>query len=131
MLPSDFPKTPDEVEAAESLRSRMNVGRLIVRWRMRLGLTQDELARRAHTKQSRISELEGLRGNVRFDTLDKITRALGLEITLQPRGSVTVSVAAADDDTVRVVDRSSATKAPATTANSSAVQASGTRGVAV
>jgi transcriptional regulator with XRE-family HTH domain len=63
----------------------MNVGRMIVRQRLRLGLTQAQIAERAGTKQSRISELETLSGNVRFDTLDKIATVLGLEVTLQER----------------------------------------------
>ena len=80
-----FPPTEAELSEAEGLRSRMNVGRLLVRWRMKFGLTQKQLAERAGTKQSRISEVETLGGNVRFDTLDRIARALDLEITLQPR----------------------------------------------
>jgi transcriptional regulator with XRE-family HTH domain len=66
----------------------MNVGRAIVEHRLKLGLSQAEVARRADTKQSRISEIETLGGNVRFDTLDKIALALGLEVTLQPRPDV-------------------------------------------
>ena len=85
MMDSDFPRTDAERRAFDRLRSRMNVGQLVVRARMMLGLTQDQVAQRAGTKQSRISELESLRGNVRFDTLDRIAEALGLEITLVPR----------------------------------------------
>jgi len=85
MLERKYPHTEAERAALDRLRSRMNVSRMIVRRRMQLGLTQDEIARRAGTKQSRISEIESLAGNVRFDTLDRLTRAMGLEITLQPR----------------------------------------------
>lgn len=92
MMEPDFPRSPEELDAFERLRSRMNVGRLLVRWRMRLGLTQEEVARRAGTKQSRISEIETLQGNVRFDTLDAITRAVGLEITLRPRSNYPAGV---------------------------------------
>jgi transcriptional regulator with XRE-family HTH domain len=87
MFEFEYPKTTEEKESVERLRSRMNVGRLIARWRMRRRLTQDQLARLAGTKQSRISELESLNGNVRFDTLDRISRALGLEVTLQERAT--------------------------------------------
>src|SRR5687767_11447787 len=83
MASSYYPESEAEQSAFERWRSRMNVGRILIRWRLRKGLTQDQLARLAGTKQSRISELESLGGNVRFDTLDKVTRALGLEITLQ------------------------------------------------
>jgi transcriptional regulator with XRE-family HTH domain len=64
----------------------MNIGRMIVGARMRLGLTQEEVARRAKTKQGRVSELETLSGNATLDTLDRIALVLGLEITLQQRG---------------------------------------------
>ena len=83
-----FPTTDAERSAFEELRSRMNVGRLIVRWRVKFGLTQEQLAKRSGTKQSRISEVETLGGNLQFDTLDRISRALGLEITLQLRDHI-------------------------------------------
>jgi transcriptional regulator with XRE-family HTH domain len=85
MLEINKPQTPEVRSAIERLRSRMNIGRIIVAQRLKLGLTQDEIARRAGTKQSRISELETLAGNVRLDTLDKIALTLDLEVTLQPR----------------------------------------------
>jgi transcriptional regulator with XRE-family HTH domain len=65
----------------------MNVARMIAVTRVRLGLSQQEIARRAGTKQSRISELETLSGNVRFDTLDRIAMALGLEVALVERAA--------------------------------------------
>ena len=81
----DQPLTTAEIEVEGSLRSRINVAKLIAESRLWMGLTQDELGRRAGTKQSRISELESLRGNVRFDTLDRVARELGLVITLERR----------------------------------------------
>lgn len=85
MLEMNKPQTPEVRSAIERLRSRMNIGRMIVATRMRLGLTQAEIARRAGTKQGRVSELETLSGNVTLETLDKIALALDLEIALQPR----------------------------------------------
>ncbi len=85
MLEINRSQTPEVRSAIERLRSRMNVGRLIVQYRLRRGLTQAQMAQQAGTKQSRISEIETLSGNVRFDTLDKIAMVLGLEITLQER----------------------------------------------
>jgi transcriptional regulator with XRE-family HTH domain len=89
MLEIDKPQSAGVRDAINQLRSRMNVGRLIVRYRMRHRWSQQDLAARAGTKQSRVSELETLGGNVRFDTLDKIVTALGLEVTLQER-SITI-----------------------------------------
>ncbi len=80
--------SPAVQTAMTLLRSRTNVSRMIVEYRMKLGLSQVEVARRAGTKQSRVSELETLAGNVVFDTLDRVALALGLEITLQPRADV-------------------------------------------
>lgn len=89
MLEMNKPQTPEVRSTIERLRSRMNIGRMIVATRMRLGLTQAEIARRAGTKQGRVSELETLSGNVTLETLDKIALALGLEIALQPRAQPT------------------------------------------
>jgi len=85
MLDINKPQLPEVRSAIERLRSRMNIGRMVVTSRMRLGLTQEEIARRANTKQGRVSELETLSGNATLDTLDKIAFVLGLEVTLQPR----------------------------------------------
>ena len=85
MLEIDRPQTPEVRSAIERLRSRMNIGRLIVAARMRHGLTQAEIARRAGTKQGRVSELETLSGNATLETLDKIAMVLDLEVTLQER----------------------------------------------
>jgi len=112
MIGFDFLRSDAERAAFEALRSRMNVGRLIAHWRMKRGLTQDGLAQIAGTKQSRISELEGLRGNVRFDTLDKISRALGLEITLQPRTTEKMKATAARPGAVYVRTRVGTSRQP-------------------
>lgn len=69
----------------EDFRSHVSVARLLLRARLDQQMTQDELGRAAGTKQSRISEIEALKGNPRFDTLDRIARVLGLMITLAPR----------------------------------------------
>lgn len=58
----------------------MDGGLLIREARLRAGLTQAELARRAATSQSAIARYE--RGDVspRVDTLDRIVAACGLEL---------------------------------------------------
>ncbi len=77
--------TPEQKREIESLRSRINVARRILSARVAMGLTQGELGRQAGTKQSRVSDLELMNGNLRFDTLDRIARVLNLMITLVPR----------------------------------------------
>ena len=89
------PLTERELELVEELRSRTNVANAIARARVELGWTQQQVGSAAGTKQSRISELEGLQGNVRFDTLDRIARVLGLMIDLVARPSVTAHANAA------------------------------------
>ena|ERR1041385_9136449 len=80
--------TAAEREQLEELQSRINVARQVLHYRLALGLSQDELGRLAGTKQSRISELELMDGNLRFDTLDRIARVLGLAVTLVRRDQV-------------------------------------------
>jgi transcriptional regulator with XRE-family HTH domain len=69
----------------DKIRSWLEIAQIVARTRLHRGLTQEQVAQRAGTKQSRISEIESMRGNVRFDTLDRVARALGLMVTLRPR----------------------------------------------
>ena len=87
-----YPITEEERTLSEAMRSRVGVARTLLDRRLRLGLTQVELGRHAGTKQSRVSEIEGLKGNPRFDTLDRIATVLGLMIALVPRNPPTVSL---------------------------------------
>jgi len=81
------PRRPSaaDLEIREQRRSLQNVSRAIIDTRIGLGLSQEELGRRAGTKQSRVSEIEAMKGNPRFDTLDRIARALDLMVDLVPR----------------------------------------------
>jgi len=69
----------------EEMRSGIAVANALLSARLALGYSQADLASRAVTKQSRISEIEAMTGNPRFDTLDRVSRAVGLMITLVPR----------------------------------------------
>jgi|SRR5690625_1307390 len=57
------------------------VAQLIQR-RINLGLTQTELANKSGLKQAAIARLESEKAIPRLDTLEKVTSALGLKITL-------------------------------------------------
>lgn len=85
------PYSTSELAQLDELRSRVNVAKSIASARIDRGLTQDELGRMAGTKQSRISEVESMGGNPRFDTLDRISRALGLMVMLVPRIAMVAS----------------------------------------
>ncbi|MDA8130381.1 MAG: helix-turn-helix transcriptional regulator [Elusimicrobia bacterium] len=70
---------------AEDIRARMAL--MIAERRQNLHVSQAELARRVHTKQQVISDIETLRHpNITILTLDRIARALNsdLRISLRP-----------------------------------------------
>lgn len=69
----------------QRLRSRFTVARLIAQSRRKRGWSQEVLAEAAGTTQARISEIEGIHGNPRFDTIERVTRALGVQLTIVPR----------------------------------------------
>lgn len=77
--------TPKDRDRFEKLRSRINVARAILAARVERGLTQGELGKIAGTKQSRVSEIEAMKGNPRLETLDRVARPLGLMVTLVSR----------------------------------------------
>lgn len=70
---------------AEDIRARLAL--LIAEKRHKLGVSQAELARRIHTKQQVVSDIETLRHpNITVLTLNKIARALDsrLDIAFRP-----------------------------------------------
>ncbi|RAU97946.1 helix-turn-helix domain-containing protein [Paenibacillus sp. YN15] len=60
------------------------IGNIIFVRRMKLKLTQQELAELAGTKQSKISEIESGEANVTMEIMNRVFKALGLE-DLQPQ----------------------------------------------
>jgi DNA-binding XRE family transcriptional regulator len=77
--------TDSERALVEGLQSRINVARALLGARVATGLTQAEVGRAAGTKQSRVSEIEAMKGNPRLDTLDRLAAVLGLAVALVPR----------------------------------------------
>jgi ribosome-binding protein aMBF1 (putative translation factor) len=70
---------------AEDIRARLAL--LIAEKRHKMGVSQVELARRIHTKQQVVSDIETLRhSNITILTLDKIAKALHsrLDISFRP-----------------------------------------------
>jgi transcriptional regulator with XRE-family HTH domain len=73
------------------MESALNVARAVMFERVAQGMTQAELGTAAGTKQSRISQVEAMKGNPRFDTLDRIAQALGLAVALVPKRPIITS----------------------------------------
>ncbi len=61
----------------------------LIRLRLSRGLTQEELARRIHTKQSAIARLESAGSLPSLSTVKRVAEALDadLYVAIQPRGS--------------------------------------------
>ncbi len=62
------------------------VAQQLIRIRRQQGLTQEELARRLHTKQSEISRIEAGEQNISLNKLEHLVAALGAQvsITIEP-----------------------------------------------
>lgn len=77
---ADYKKQITSIDQAELEQIEL-VAQLIIR-RKNLGLTQKDLADRAGLKQSAIARLEREGAIPRLDTLEKISKALGLKVAL-------------------------------------------------
>ncbi len=69
-------RDPDYATAIAEIDYAQRVADAVVGERVRLGLTQEELAERAGTTQARISELERGVGNSTMDTVERVFVAL-------------------------------------------------------
>jgi transcriptional regulator with XRE-family HTH domain len=68
----------------------MNAGSLVRTARLRNGLTQRELARKAHIPQPMVSLIESGRQDPRYTTLVRLLRVCDLDLDLVPLGGVGV-----------------------------------------
>lgn len=61
------------------------LGILLKEERLKAGITQEELAHKAHTTKSAISRLENQMTDMKLSTLERIAHALGKEVEIQLR----------------------------------------------
>lgn len=76
----------DRAYADADLAGRL--AEIVYRLRTGAGLTQTELARRMGTTQSAVARVEGGGSTPTLDLLDRVGRALGVEIVLSMSGEV-------------------------------------------
>jgi DNA-binding XRE family transcriptional regulator len=80
---------PEIARAEAAMGSRLVIARNVLGLRVRGGITQTELARRAGTSQPRIAQIESAQANLTVDTLDRIAAAFGVNTATlfkRPRG---------------------------------------------
>jgi len=70
-------------EGFEAGYANFKVGILLKQARERVGLTQDEVARRLKTKKSAISRIENHAEDIRLSTIQKYAKALGKTIRVE------------------------------------------------
>src|SRR2546428_5835704 len=78
------PRVAVGVRRLDMLFHIMNAGGLLRTARLRRGLTQRELARRAHVPQPMVSLIERGQQDARHGTLQRLLRSCGLEVDLVP-----------------------------------------------
>lgn len=72
-------------EEIGKLKPEFELARQIIELRIKEGLTQSELAKRAHTNQVVISRLENAEANPSLELIKRIFRALGKDVQLVAR----------------------------------------------
>ena len=63
--------------------SEFKIGVLLKRAREEAGLTQDEIAKKLHTKKSAISRIENHAEDIKLSTLEKFAQAIGKTLQIE------------------------------------------------
>jgi len=82
-LEEKWMKNPRFRRAYEELEPEYQIARAVIKARLKRGLTQKELAKKAKTKQPVVSRLETMRGKPTLRNLERIADALGLKLDLR------------------------------------------------
>ncbi len=80
--------------ALEELRPYEEFARLVIRKRMQLGLTQEQLAERMGTSHSVVSRVESGQHRFSFKTMQKLAKALDTQLVYGFQGEALVSKSA-------------------------------------
>jgi len=74
---------PEYRKAERKIKPYYDLALQIIKRRVSLGLTQNDLARRANTYQSRISKIESSEFDIRLSTLISIAEALDTQVSIK------------------------------------------------
>jgi len=83
-LHKEWLKDDEYKQEYDKLETEFNLARVLIEAREKSGLSQSEMAKRMHTKQSVVARLESADGNPTIKTLSRYAEALGghLEIRI-------------------------------------------------
>ena len=76
-------RDPEFAEGFDSGYEQFKVGVMLKQAREEAGLTQEELARRLHTKKTAISRIENHAEDIKLSTLERFAEATGKRLTLE------------------------------------------------
>ena len=76
-------RDPEFSDGFEIGYEQFKIGIILRAAREDAGLTQDDLAKRLHTKKSAISRIENHAEDIRLSTLEKFAEAIGKRLTLK------------------------------------------------
>ena len=76
-------RDPEFAKDFESGYEQFRIGVMLKQAREQAGLTQEELARRLHTKKTAISRIENHAEDIKLSTLERFAEAIGKRLTLK------------------------------------------------
>jgi len=76
-------RDPEFAKDFDSGYEQFRIGVMLKQAREQAGLTQEELARRLHTKKTAISRIENHAEDIKLSTLERFAEAIGKRLTLK------------------------------------------------
>ncbi len=76
-------RDPEFAKDFDSGYEQFKIGVMLKQARENAGMTQEELARRLHTKKTAISRIENHAEDIKLSTLEKFAHALGKHLKLE------------------------------------------------